>query len=446
MNTRHIAAAALATALLHPVSGWALGLGGIKVNSALNQPLDAEVELLLGSGERLEGVTARLADRDAYGRLGVHRGGAVEQITFKAEQNATGQAVLRLRTRGPVVEPILEVILDVRWKGGRLLREYPVLLDPPTYAAPAAAPALPAPASPAPVRAVTKAAPHQYQVRRGDTLTGIARQLRSARVTTEQMAVALFQANPQAFMDANMNRLRSGATLAVPTPEVVAAIGPQVAEDEMRRQTQAWRTAAPVVATPSAAAQAPVAAPGKPASPPPASVPEPALQILAPQPLEPSPYAEELHSQLERLRRSNAQLAEENDELRRKLEVLEDMARRLADRVVAEPVAGDAAPSAPEAVAPAPAPASAPAVVVQPAEVVASAEAPIARPWWGQPRWWAVLLLILVGGALVVLGMMYWRPGRRWDYRDFVRAMESERTEQTQRLRQASGGRDNLWR
>ncbi len=165
----------------------------------------------------------------------------------------------------PVNEPYLDVMVELTWATGRVIREYTVLLDPPALktqpdimapaappapvaaapmpaprtAAPAPAPAAPAAGAPAPLPAplpAAKAAPAPnaapavstasggtYTVKSGDTLGKIANQNRSA-ASLDQMLVALFHANPEAFINKNMNLLRAGAQLSIPTDAEAAGL------------------------------------------------------------------------------------------------------------------------------------------------------------------------------------------------------------------------------
>ena len=159
---------------LVPGMSLALGLGDIKVHSALNQPLDAEIEVISASPDDVIDIVARLADRQAFERAGLDREYILTKLRFTPAVE-DGKPVIRVTTREPVKEPFLDFLVDVNWPKGRLLREYTILLDPPLLMeqravatqAPTVAPApkeaaapqpTPAPA-PAPEPAVARAAP-----------------------------------------------------------------------------------------------------------------------------------------------------------------------------------------------------------------------------------------------------------------------------------------------
>ncbi|RMG60154.1 MAG: hypothetical protein D6717_00480 [Gammaproteobacteria bacterium] len=108
----------------------ALGLGDIRVKSALNEPLDAEIDVISASPDDVIDIVARLADRAAFERAGVDRSYVLTKLKFTpAVEN--GKPVIRVTTREPVKEPFLDFLVDVNWPKGRLLREYTILLDPP---------------------------------------------------------------------------------------------------------------------------------------------------------------------------------------------------------------------------------------------------------------------------------------------------------------------------
>ncbi|MDQ7989658.1 MAG: FimV/HubP family polar landmark protein [Candidatus Dactylopiibacterium sp.] len=216
--------------------------------SALGQPLRAEVEIT-ATPEELDGMVARLASADAFRRANIEYLGAFSEVRLAIEKRGT-QSVVRISTDRPFNEPYVDLLVDLNWAGGRLLREFTFLLDPvehSTQAAPAPTPAArvqstpvaplpraaaPAPAAPAqvaPAAATAAAAParqtsDQYTVARGDTLNRIAGELRTAEVSQEQMLAALYRSNAEAFIGGNINRLRAGRILKVPASGEAAAI------------------------------------------------------------------------------------------------------------------------------------------------------------------------------------------------------------------------------
>ncbi len=157
----------LMACLLCPTLSWALGLGEIHLNSALNEPMNAEIDLIAAGPEELSALRAALAPKDAFTRYGIDKPPFLSTLTFKVGKSKDGRDVLLVRSTESIPEPFVTFLVEVNWARGRLMREYTVLLDPPVYtpgerassAAPVAA-ATTAPAAPAPAAATrTRPAP-----------------------------------------------------------------------------------------------------------------------------------------------------------------------------------------------------------------------------------------------------------------------------------------------
>jgi pilus assembly protein FimV len=267
----------LSPSFLWPSMSWALGLGEIHLNSSLNQPMNADIDLIAASPDELTALRATLAGHDAFTRYGIDRPNFLSTLTFRVGKGKDGRDALLVRSTDSIPEPFVTFLVEVNWARGRLMREYTVLLDPPVYtpgetassAAPVTAPstaaaprrAAPAPASaPAPVArssssaaAVTAATGaeesatpingNSYHVGKGDTLTKIARSLRAGSPTTpaaiDQAMIAVYRANPDAF-GGNINILRRGAVLRVPGADEIAALNQTEAINEVHQQMGAW--------------------------------------------------------------------------------------------------------------------------------------------------------------------------------------------------------------
>jgi pilus assembly protein FimV len=260
-----------------PTAGLALGLGDIQLKSALNQPLDAQIEILGATPQDLRDLKAAIAGRDAFNRYGIDYPQMVGSFRFSVEKGADGRDVLRVTSPQPITEPFLTFLIEADWARGKLMREYTVLLDPPVFMPePSTAVAVQAPrgetAQPSPgAGTIERAAPVQsqpatepasepvhstvaatsgaaeltgeYQVRRGDTLWMIASRTRpGSPASLNQMMVALYRANPDAFLG-NMNLLKEGATLKVPADSDLAALSSTDADAEFERQATAWQGA-----------------------------------------------------------------------------------------------------------------------------------------------------------------------------------------------------------
>ncbi|RRV07922.1 peptidoglycan-binding protein [Pseudomonas sp. v388] len=262
------AASALSSGMAH-----ALGLGELSVKSTLNQPLVAEIELTDAQGLNAAQVVPSLATTADFAQAGVTRQAFLNDLSFTPVINANGRSVLRITSSKPVLEPYVKFLVQVLWPNGRLLREYSLLLDPPKFspeaaaaasaaavapAAPAApaqlpstaptpeasAPAAPAPApgaaAPTPAAQPAAEAPAQYVTANNDTLWEIAERVRNGG-TVQQTMLAIQALNPNAFIGGNINRLKKGETLRLPTPQQSTALPQAQALAEVSQQYRAWR-------------------------------------------------------------------------------------------------------------------------------------------------------------------------------------------------------------
>lgn len=232
---------AAAIAALSPTAN-AAGLGKLTVLSALGQPLNAELELM-ATRDELSSMNARLAPNEAFKQAGIEFVPVLAGIKFNIAKRADGKSYIRLSTDRPINEPFIDLLVQLDWGQGRLIREYTFLLDPPeaVMARQKVAPVTPPesgskvvpPARPAesrPQPAATSAASATREVKRGDTLGRIATETKPEGVGLNQMLVALFQSNKEAFIRNNMNRLRAGAILTIPDRDAAVAVSPKEAQ------------------------------------------------------------------------------------------------------------------------------------------------------------------------------------------------------------------------
>ncbi len=249
-------AGAVASAVLLSTSAYAAGLGKLTVMSSLGQPLRAEIELTSVSAEEANGLVAKLASPDAFRLANIEFNPALLSLRFAIEQRG-GRQIVKITSSQPLNEPFVDMLLELSWQSGRLVREYTFLLDPaelrttqpaqvaapsntaarpaPAPAATAAAPApdyrpapraaapVPQPAAPRAERPASTAS--EYRVKPGDTLGEIASQVKPVDVSLDMMLVALYRANPDAFIGKNMNRLKSGRILSVPDSSAIRGTG-----------------------------------------------------------------------------------------------------------------------------------------------------------------------------------------------------------------------------
>ncbi|MGF0333577.1 FimV/HubP family polar landmark protein [Ectopseudomonas toyotomiensis] len=260
------AASALSSGMAH-----ALGLGEVTLQSSLNQPLVAEIELLevrdLASNE----VIPSLASPEEFIKAGVDRQYFLTDLKFTPVLKPNGKSVIRITSSKTVREPYLNFLVEVLWPNGRLLREYTLLLDPPLYspqpsvaaapqlpvaapaprpaAAPAAAPtsaapaAAPRPTAPAPAsRAISG---NEYRTTANDTLWEIAQRVSGGSVN--QTMLAIQDLNPDAFIGGNINRMKSGQVLRLPDEQQIRSRSNAEAIAQVAEQNAAWREGRAVV-------------------------------------------------------------------------------------------------------------------------------------------------------------------------------------------------------
>ncbi len=257
------AATSLTSGMAH-----ALGLGEVTLKSALNQPLQAEIELLDIKGLETDEVRPKLASAEDFAKAGVDRQFFLTDLKFTPALNANGKSVIRVTSSKPVREPYLNFMVEVLWPSGRLLREYTLLLDPPLYSpetAAAVAPQLPiatpvarppaataprpaaAPASvpaaaprPAPAGAAPSGAGGEYRTTSRDTLWEVAQQVRAGG-SVHQAMLAIQDLNPEAFLGGNINRMKSGQVLRLPSDEQIRSRSQSAALAQVAAQNAAWR-------------------------------------------------------------------------------------------------------------------------------------------------------------------------------------------------------------
>lgn len=239
-----------------PATALALGLGKLTVNSNLGQPLSARVELTAAQKEELDSLAAKVADPSVYRDNNVQYPGSLARARVTIEQPPNGPPQLKITTAQAVNDPYVDLIVELNWATGRVVRNYTFLLDPPGMATQAQAVASSAPirTEAAPARAArteraeggapAAASPSTgdtYTVRRGDTLSKIAKVYKPENVTLEQMLVALFRSNETAFDGKNMNRLRTGQILTVLPADEASSVTQAEALKVVRVQAADWR-------------------------------------------------------------------------------------------------------------------------------------------------------------------------------------------------------------
>ena len=446
MMKTSIKASLIATAIaMLPLGSDAAGLGSIHVFSGIGQPLRAEVELN-ASNEELQSLSARVAPPEAFRQASLQYTAAMSALRFSVERRGS-RSVVKIISDRPFNEPFVDLLIELNWASGRLLREYTFLLDPVPAGAPApavgrgvapvAAP-LAAPAAPVQRRApaagqASATGGERHEIRKGDTLHRIAEANRPEGASLDQMLIALFRENPDAFDGNNINRLRTGSIVTVPSDARVREIDPGQARREVQAQSADFaayrrKLAGAVAARPAAPESAPSRSDAGTIVP---KVDEPARPAAGDQvkisgaPAEPGAdkarlarlqaLEEELVARDKALEEANSRVAALEASVKQMQELLnlrsESMAQ-LQQQATAAPSAPTqeppAAPSAPAQQPPAAesqqaAPVQAPAPAPKPAPVQAPAPAPVEEPGFVQGLLGDPAVLAGGGGILALL-------------------------------------------
>ena len=268
--------------LLTPVGVNALGIGEIQLNSALNQNFSAEIPLIASPGENTKNIRVKLASPAAFEKAGVERSYLLSTLRFKPELNADGTMSVKVLSNEAIREPFLNFLVEVKWAEGRMLKEYIVLLDPPGLIDQAVVTAQTAPQwqqdqanrpnnQPTPETIVTeeerlfgeqvdpeydsesqatskpatstlgKGFSRSVVVPKGAILWTIAEKMRAETGgSQEQMLLALFRNNPDAFYQNNINALNAGALLKIPTLEMLESVSPEAGVQQVYEHNQRW--------------------------------------------------------------------------------------------------------------------------------------------------------------------------------------------------------------
>lgn len=261
----HVISIGAALSLL-AAHAWGLGLGEIKLNSALNEKLKAEIELLDASDMQPDEIRVSLASTEDFERVGVERFFFLTDLRFEVAFSSSSGVKVDVTSTKPITEPYLNFIVEVLWPNGRLLKEYTLLLDPPTFSS-AAAPVVAPPARTASSGGsgddVTRTAPSggtrvslappspstpaprniggELMTDQSDTLWEIAQRTRPEGVSIAQDMLAIQKLNPQAFIRNNINLLKAGYSLRLPTAEEARALSQQQAVALVAEQNADWR-------------------------------------------------------------------------------------------------------------------------------------------------------------------------------------------------------------
>ncbi|MGV3592122.1 MAG: FimV/HubP family polar landmark protein [Gammaproteobacteria bacterium] len=225
---------ALACAATLSSTGYALELGDITLSSMLNEPLSASIALESLDGAEAADLSVTLGDEAAYEEAGIERDAVLDDIRFSIEVDSASDGRIILSSTSPVAEPFLNLIVSVSEPDGTSTqKEYTLLLELPTNTA------APQSTTAAPQTAAASAAGNaqSYTVGAGDTLWEVALSTRpDASVSVQQMMLAIQRANPDAFLNGNINNLLNGRVLRIPSQQDIAVIDRDAAVAQVSQQ------------------------------------------------------------------------------------------------------------------------------------------------------------------------------------------------------------------
>jgi pilus assembly protein FimV len=243
---RNITKTIAVLSLLAPASAYPLGIGDIQMHSALNQNLDAEIALYGTAGESTTNIRVSLAPPEKFDEAGVPWNYFLTKIKFQSVTKADGSVVIKLTSKEVLNEPFLDFLIEVSWDKGNLYREFTVLVDPP---AAYTRPVIPAVQQEKQYTETTKTnafvaetAVDKYVVNKNDSLWKIAERVNTNNaVSIEQMMMAIYEANPNAFFEKNVNALKAGHTLDVPKTEAILKLSHNQAKAAFKQQHNVWK-------------------------------------------------------------------------------------------------------------------------------------------------------------------------------------------------------------
>lgn len=240
--------------LVFPACLQALGLGEMKVESALDQPFVAEIELIDVNSAPITNIKANLASPQYFERLGIVPCDALSLLQFDVKKNARGRLVIWIHSTERVSEPYIQLVVDLTWPSGQLYKTYTVLLDPPGYKLDDSSPtyhqrvvgrAHERIVSPARTKHVADSPDNSGKETYGPTVANenvwqIAQRYKTEAVILPQVVLAIVGQNPDAFTERNLNGLKAGAKLNVPSIREILKVPADLATVEVMAHDKAW--------------------------------------------------------------------------------------------------------------------------------------------------------------------------------------------------------------
>ncbi len=240
-----------------PLGAYALGLGEMKVESALNQPFLAEIELIDGHEVSLSTIKVELADPKSYQSLGVERSKAISILFLDVKKNKQGKFVVEVHSKKRMIEPYMQLIVDLTWPKGQIFKIYTVLLDPPGYklANTTAQRSLIYQRKFTNYHHTTTASTKKHaeagnlaQKKKAayrptsskENVWQIAQRYKTSEAILPQIVLAIVGANPDVFTDGNLNGLKAGARLKIPSDTKFLEVPADLATVEVMAHDKAW--------------------------------------------------------------------------------------------------------------------------------------------------------------------------------------------------------------
>lgn len=239
-----------------PLSAYALGLGEMKVESALDQPFLAEIELIDINSVSISSIRVGLANPDNYQSLGIEQSSAAHSLSFNIKKNKTGKYVVEVHSTERMTEPYMQLVVDLIWSKGQIYKVYTVLLDPPGYQL----------ATTTAQSGITYQRKFKKLHQKSNSLTlnddegsinkkkkaaygptvsnenvwQIAQRYKTPKAILPQIVLAIVGANPNAFIDGNLNGLKPGVDLKIPSDKQFSEVPSDLATVEVMAHDKAW--------------------------------------------------------------------------------------------------------------------------------------------------------------------------------------------------------------
>lgn len=250
--------------LLSPVPAMALGMGGVSVHSQLGQPLKVDISLVGANVIKVHSIKAGLAPPSVFSEFSLPHPDYLNALKFNVVKNKQGNPEVRINTSGPINQPFLDFLVEVKWPGGRLVREYTILLNPPSFMGGQSSVSVSKPKAQVHLKRsnfhssnmnLSSTKPNAennvvssanssvtYRVKKGDDLFRIALNHRSSsKISVAQMMIAILRQNPRAFIDSNINGLQTGYILRIPSRSESLTVSRKAADALVQKQNALWR-------------------------------------------------------------------------------------------------------------------------------------------------------------------------------------------------------------